>query len=61
MERKLEVMATRPELALWLVRPAFWEDEYGRVVVNPVVSGCQVRRIPLMGKSTTPTGPSTAL
>ena len=29
MERKLEVVATRPDLALWLVRPAFWEDEYG--------------------------------
>ena len=54
MERKLEVMATRPELALWLVRPAFWEDEYGKAVVNPVVSGCQVRRIPLMGKTNDP-------
>jgi glycosyltransferase involved in cell wall biosynthesis len=54
MERKLEVMATRPELALWLVRPAFWEDEYGKAVVNPVVSGCQVWQIPLMGKTNDP-------
>ena len=54
MERKLEVMATRPDLALWLVRPAFWEDEYGRVAVNPTVLGCQVQRIPLMGKINDP-------
>jgi glycosyltransferase involved in cell wall biosynthesis len=54
MERKLEVMATRPELALWLVRPTFWEDEYGRVAVNPAVSGCQVRRIPLVGSINDP-------
>jgi len=54
MERKLEVMATRPELALWLVRPAFWQDEYGKAVVNPVVPGCQVRRVPLVGKINDP-------
>jgi len=54
MERKLEVMATRPDLALWLVRPAFWQDEYGRVAVNPTVPGCQVQRVPLVGKINDP-------
>ncbi|MGB9890338.1 MAG: glycosyltransferase [Anaerolineae bacterium] len=54
MERKLEVMAARPDLALWLVRPAFWQDEYGRKEVNPVVPGCQVLRVPLLGRTNDP-------
>lgn len=54
MERKLELMATRPDAAFWLVRPAFWEDEYGRVAVNPSVPGCQVMRVPMFGKTSDP-------
>lgn len=54
MERKLEIMATRPDLALWLVRPAFWEDEYGRREVRPVVPGCQVLRVPMLGRTNDP-------
>lgn len=54
MERKLEIMAARPDLALWLVRPAFWEDEYGRREVRPVVPGCQVIRIPMLGRTNDP-------
>lgn len=54
MERKLELMAARPDLALWLLRPAFWEDEYGRRPVNPVVPGCQVIRVPMLGRANDP-------
>ncbi len=54
MERKLEQMATHPDLALWLIRPAFWQDEYGKVAVNPVVPGCRVLRIPMIGSPNDP-------
>ncbi len=54
MERKLEIMAARPDLALWLVRPAFWKDEYGRREVRPVVPGCQVIQIPMLGRTNDP-------
>jgi glycosyltransferase involved in cell wall biosynthesis len=54
MERKLELMAARPDLALWLVRPAVWQDEYGKVSVNPVVPGCQVLRTPMLGRTNDP-------
>ncbi|GBD09885.1 N-acetyl-alpha-D-glucosaminyl L-malate synthase [Candidatus Thermoflexus japonica] len=54
MERKLEVMAAQPGLAFWLVRPAVWQDEYGNVVVNPMVPGCQVIRVPVLGRTNDP-------
>lgn len=54
MERKLELMVARPDVALWLVRPAFWEDEYGRVAVNPRVPGCRVIRVPMIGRTGDP-------
>ncbi|MBC7227530.1 MAG: glycosyltransferase family 4 protein [Thermoflexales bacterium] len=54
MERKLELMAARPDLAFWLVRPAVWEDEYGRKEVRPVVPGCPVLRTPMLGRTSDP-------
>jgi len=54
MERKLEVMAVQPDLALWLIRPAFWEDDYGKVAVTPAVQRCRVLRVPLVGKINDP-------
>ncbi|MCX7855696.1 MAG: glycosyltransferase family 4 protein [Anaerolineae bacterium] len=54
MERKLEVMAARSDLALWLLRPAVWEDEYGRKEVRPEVPGCQVIRVPMLGRMNDP-------
>ncbi len=54
MERKLELMAAQPGLAFWLVRPAVWQDEYGKVAVNPVVPGCSVLRVPMLGRTNDP-------
>ncbi|RME35316.1 MAG: glycosyltransferase family 4 protein, partial [Thermoflexia bacterium] len=54
MERKLELMATQPGLAFWLVRPAVWQDEYGKVAVNPMVPGCSVLRVPMLGRTNDP-------
>ena len=54
MEHKLEIMAAWPGLALWLVRPAFWKDEYGRKEVRPVVPGCPVFRVPMLGRTNDP-------
>ncbi len=54
MERKLEIMAAQPGLAFWLVRLAFWQDEYGKVAVNPVVPGCSVLRVPMLGRTNDP-------
>ena len=54
MERKPEVMATQPGLALWLVRPHLWQDEYGKVAVRPTVPGCEVIAIPLLGRPNDP-------
>ncbi len=54
MERKLELMAAQPDLAFWLVRPAIWQDEYGKVAVNPVVLGCPVLRVPMLGRTNDP-------
>lgn len=54
MERKLELMAAHPGLAFWLIRPAFWQDEYGKVAVHPIVSGCRVIRVPMLGRTNDP-------
>ncbi|WP_322802450.1 glycosyltransferase [Thermoflexus sp.] len=54
MERKLEWMAAQPGLAFWLVRPAVWQDEYGKIPVNPVVPGCSVLRVPIWGRMNDP-------
>ncbi|WP_376792589.1 glycosyltransferase [Thermoflexus sp.] len=54
MERKLELMAARPDFSFWLIRPAEWQDEYGRKPVNPVVPGCQVIRLPMLGRVNDP-------
>lgn len=54
MERKLEIMAIQPGFAFWLVRPAVWQDEYGKVAVNPEVPGCQVLRVPMLGRTNDP-------
>ncbi len=54
MERKLELMAAQPGLAFWLVRPAVWQDEYGKVAVNPMVPGCSVFRVPMLGRTNDP-------
>jgi len=54
MERKLEHMAAQPDLAFWLIRPAVWEDEYGRREVRPAVPGCAARRVPMVGRPNDP-------
>ncbi len=54
MERKLELMAAQPDLAFWLIRPAVWEDEYGRKEVRPAVPGCPVLRVPMLGRANDP-------
>ncbi len=53
-ERKLELLAGEPDLRLFLVRPAVWEDEYGRVQVRPRVPGCQVLTVPMVGRPADP-------
>lgn len=54
MERKLEMMAARPGFAFWLIRPHLWQDEYGKVAAKPVVPGCQVVVVPLLGRPNDP-------
>ncbi len=54
MERKLELMAARPGFSFWLIRPAVWRDEYGQKEVNPAVLGCQVIRVPILGRTNDP-------
>ncbi len=54
MERKLECMAARPDMALWLVRPAVWRDAFGERVVKWAVPGCRVVRIPMLGRADDP-------
>ncbi len=54
MERKLEWMAAQPDVAVWLVRPAFWQDEYGKVALNYTVPGCTLLRVPLLGRPNDP-------
>ena len=53
-ERKLELLAAEPDLKLFLVRPAVWEDEYGRVRLRPQVPGCQVLTVPMVGRPADP-------
>jgi len=53
-ERKLELLAAERDLKLFLVRPAVWEDEYGRVQLRPQVPGCQVLTVPMVGRPADP-------
>lgn len=53
-ESKLAWLGAQPDLELWLIRPAVWEDEYGRVSVRPQVPGCRVRTVPMMGRPNDP-------
>ena len=54
MERKLERMAAQPGFSFWLIRPAVWQDEYGRKEVNYAVPGCRMIRVPLLGRTNDP-------
>ncbi len=53
-ERKLEWMAAQPDMAVWLIRLTFWQDEYGRVALDYTVPGCTLLRVPLLGRPNDP-------
>jgi len=53
-EGKLVWLGAQPDLELWLIRPAVWQDEYGRVALRPQVPGCRVRTVPMVGRPNDP-------
>ena len=53
--RKIELMAGQPDLALWLIRPDYWQDEYGRARLPSNWSGrYQILSIPMIGRPNDP-------
>jgi glycosyltransferase involved in cell wall biosynthesis len=54
MERKLAWMRMQADLDLCLVRPALWEDEYGRADLPNAVNGYRTLSIPMLGRPSDP-------
>jgi glycosyltransferase involved in cell wall biosynthesis len=54
MEHKIALMASQPDLAIWLVRPSAWQDEYGKRSVQTAAKGYNVVTAPLLGQANDP-------
>ena len=54
MERKIALVAAQPDLAVWLVRPSVWQDEYGKRPVQTVAEGYRMVAVPLLGQANEP-------
>jgi glycosyltransferase involved in cell wall biosynthesis len=54
MERKLELMAQEPDLALWLVRPRAWRDEFGAIAIQTRGQGYRTSAVRMLGRANDP-------
>lgn len=54
MHRKLAFMAAEPGLELWLLRPGWWRDEYGRRRILALADNYHLIEVPLVGKPNNP-------
>lgn len=54
MESKLDWMVKEPDIELRLIRPATWEDEYGRFKQAKTSNPFETRSIPMLGSPSDP-------
>lgn len=54
MESKLVWMAKEPDIELCLIRPAIWEDEYGRFKQAETINPFKTRSLPMLGNPSDP-------